>query len=280
MNVQQAGARTRIKVCGLTRSSDVQAACAAGVDYVGFMLTRISKRHIDIAHARSLVTGLTSGVTPVLVVVNPGDEEVTAIHDQFNATALDYIIQFHGSETPERCAQVAARLSRSYWRAIPVDPADNAAQTQALINYLQPFSAAQAMVLDSAVAASTLMNTGAKAQFGGTGHTFDWNLVNWSQLQQSARSHLVLSGGLNAANVAAGIAQAQPWAVDVSSGVELRATGSEPGQSGQLQHGIKDPELIAKFVAAVRARDKLCAASSPSSNDNHSRTTRNQLPAT
>jgi phosphoribosylanthranilate isomerase len=242
-------AKTLIKCCGLTRESDVRAACDAGVDFVGFILTNASKRHVGIERARMLAESLSPRVTPVLVVVDADDVDITAIHDYFTSTEMNYLIQFHGQETPTRCQAVAKRLQRPYWRAVPIGTNHHADQTDALINYIHPFAEAQAMLLDSAIAQPVCAAPAISAAFGGTGHTFDWNLVNWSHLQKSAASRLVLSGGLNAANVGDGILQARPWAVDVSSGVELRSA------NGELHRGIKDPVLIHQFVAAVRAQD-------------------------
>jgi phosphoribosylanthranilate isomerase len=242
--------RTRIKVCGLTRDADVDAACEAGVDYVGFILYSGSSRHVSIPRARMLVDRLTNGVTPVLVMVNPDQLDVTAIRDHFTATDVPFVLQFHGTETVAEADKISKLLGRAYWRAagVPTHRASlNTAQiTQALINYADPFVGSSALLLDSEVAAAK--PDPHHPNFGGTGQTFDWSLVNWSLLKQSAASQLVLSGGLTAANVTDGIKQVQPWAVDVSTGVEKV-------YNGRPQRGVKDAEKIQQFVAAVRHAD-------------------------
>ncbi len=256
-------AKTFVKVCGLTRERDVDAAVEAGAHYIGFILYSASPRHVSIARARMLVERLPAHVSPVLVLVNADALDVTAIHDYFTATEQHFVIQFHGQENAARCAQVAQTLQRPYWRAAGLPTSSLAAGqapvdlTQALVNYAEPFLGAQALLLDSAVTehASSALAT---PIFGGSGQQFDWDLVNWSQLKQSAPSRLVLSGGLNAANVIDGIVQTRPWAVDVSSGVEVRLG------NGQLQRGIKDPEKIVQFVNAVGAADAQLNAVTPS----------------
>jgi phosphoribosylanthranilate isomerase len=236
---------TRIKVCGLTREQDVAAAVAHGADYCGFILASGSPRGIGVARARELAATLPPGVTPVLVVVNPTEEQAAEIAQRF--ANLPLIVQFHGQESPERCAEVAAHLRRPWWRAVPVpaERQDPAALTQALLDYAARYPQAEAMLLDSQVAASP----GQAQQFGGTGHAFDWHSVQWSRITQNAAFHLVLSGGLNAANVADGMRQAKPWALDVSSGVEARDA------SGKPLKGIKEAQAIADFCNAVRAAD-------------------------
>ncbi len=250
---------TQIKICGLTRESDVQAASVAEVDFAGFILYARSPRHVSIERARMLVEGLSASVTPVLVLVDADDTDVRAIRDHFSGTDVRYLIQFHGRETPERCAAVSQELNRPYWRAAPVAigpaQADAAATTQALLDYARPYAEAQALLLDSQVVQAIGPNSHGVggSGFGGTGHSFDWNLIQWSRLTQNAAFHLVLSGGLNAANVAEGMAKARPWAVDVNSGVEMRLP------SGELQKGLKDPHAISAFIAAVRAADAQAA---------------------
>ena len=152
---------------------------------------------------------------------------------------LDYL-QFHGDETPEACL----RAGRPFLRAarIPLDenPAEGSAAFD-LVKYAEDFKAAQAILLDAHVDG-----------FGGGGKTF-----NWSLLPPSVNAHLVLSGGLTPANVTDGILQVRPrcktLAVDVSSGVEISATG------GATLKGIKSADKIHQFVAAVRAADDLLA---------------------
>ncbi|HSW19405.1 MAG TPA: phosphoribosylanthranilate isomerase [Ramlibacter sp.] len=218
--------RTRIKICGLTREQDVDAAVAAGADAVGFVLFSQSARHVSAMRAAELALRLPPFVTPVLLFVNAAPSEVEA------ACALipGALLQFHGDETPADCAQAAG--ARAFLRAarIPLDPA----QDFDLLRFAADFSQAQAILVDAHVDG-----------YGGAGKAFDW-----SRIPTNVDAHLVLSGGLAPANVGDGIAQLRPrcktLAVDVSSGVEI-------------SKGIKDAAKIHQFVAAVRAADALLA---------------------
>lgn len=216
-------ARTRIKICGLTREADVDAVIAAGADAVGFVLYEQSPRHVTPQRAAELARRLPAFMTPVLLVVNASQEQIQAACTLVpNAT-----LQFHGDETPEQCHALAG--TRPYLRAARI-PLGEAGRGFDLVKYAQHYSAAQAILLDAHVEG-----------FGGGGKSFEW-----SHLPPSVDAHLVLSGGLTPANVADGIRQLRPrcksLAVDVSSGVEA-------------SKGIKDAGKIHQFVAAVRAAD-------------------------
>ncbi len=222
--------RTRIKICGLTREADVNAAVAAGVDAVGFVLYDKSPRYVSAQRAKELARQLPPFVTPVLLFVNEHAAKIAAVcADIAGATA-----QFHGEETPEQCIAAMRQGNWPFLRVARI-PLGEAGRNFDLVKYAQDYSAAQALLLDAHVEG-----------YGGAGQTF-----NWSLLPPNVNAHLVLSGGLNAANVASGIAQLRPrcksLAVDVSSGVELSGPGNQ---------GIKDPEKINQFVAAVRAADE------------------------
>jgi phosphoribosylanthranilate isomerase len=228
--------RTRIKICGLTREQDVDAAVNAGADAVGFVLYPRSPRYVSIERAVELAGRLPPFVTPVLLLVNQSTE-----------TALDYasrvagaILQFHGDETPAQCRQISQASGRPYLRAARI-PAGETGRGFDLVKYAQDYSSAQAILLDAEVDG-----------FGGGGNTF-----NWSLLPPNVNAHLVLSGGLNVANVADGIALLGPrclsLAVDISSGVEM------DGPDGTPRKGIKDVRKINQFVATVRAADKSLA---------------------
>jgi phosphoribosylanthranilate isomerase len=182
--------RTRIKICGLTREADVDAAAQAGADAVGFVLYEKSPRHVSPARAAELARRLPPFVTPVALLVNPSDAEIEAA-----AAALPLaLLQFHGDETPERC-QAAGR---PYLRAARMSEGFD------LLDFATQFSNAQAILLDAHVEG-----------YGGGGKVFDWLLI-----PADVPSPVVLSGGLHAGNVTEGILQVRPWAVDVSSGVE------------------------------------------------------------
>jgi phosphoribosylanthranilate isomerase len=222
--------RTRIKICGLTREQDVDAAVAAGADAIGFVLYDKSPRHVSAHRAAELARRLPPFVTPVLLFVNAGVGAVRAACDAVPAALL----QFHGDETPEECRAASGNGAHPFMRAarIPLEEA----QTFDLLKFASDFSQAQALLLDAHVEG-----------YGGGGKAF-----NWSRLPPNVDCHLVLSGGLTPANVTDGIVQVRPrcrtLAVDVSSGVEAAK-------------GIKDAGKIHQFVAAVRAADALLARS-------------------
>ncbi len=223
--------RTRIKICGLTREADVDAAIAAGVDALGFVLYDKSPRHVSIQRAAELSRRLPPFVTPVLLFVN---ESIEAIR-QARTAIPNATLQFHGDETPSQCLAASGNASTPFLRAARI-PRGDAGRHFDLVKYALDYSKAQAILLDAQV-----------DEYGGAGQTF-----NWSLLPPNVNAHLVLSGGLSAANVAAGIFELRPrcntLAVDVSSGVEL---------SGPANKGRKDPEKIHQFVAAVRAADNV-----------------------
>ena len=228
--------RTRIKICGLTREQDVDTAVVAGADAIGFVRYAKSPRFVSIERAVELARRLPPFVTPVLLYVN---EAVTTIRaDQ--AQMPNALAQFHGDETPFECDTLTSQGAWRYLRAARIPLGDGAAAFD-LVKYSHDYPHAQAILLDAHVEG-----------FGGGGKTF-----NWSLLPTNVNAHLVLSGGLNAANVADGILQVRPrcktLAVDVSSGVEAASP------DGGTQKGIKDAAKINQFVAAVRAADKLLA---------------------
>jgi phosphoribosylanthranilate isomerase len=220
--------RTRVKICGLSREQDVDAAVAAGADAIGLVLYPKSPRYVSAARAGELARRLPPFVTPVLLFVNETLEEVRAACEQVPGAML----QFHGDETPAFCREAAG--ARPWMRAarIPLD----AAEPFDLLKFASDFSDAQALLLDAHVEG-----------YGGAGRTFPW-----SRLPTSASCHAVLSGGLTPANVADGILQVRPrfrtLAVDVSSGVEA-------------SKGVKDAAKIHQFVAVVRAADERLARS-------------------
>jgi len=184
--------RTRIKVCGLTREADVDAAVEAGADAIGFVLYDKSPRHVSAERAGVLARRLPPFVTPVILLVNAdADLRQRALNAVPNA-----LLQFHGDESPVQCAASARPFLRAARMAPGLDLADFARQ----------FAGAQALLVDAHVEG-----------YGGGGQVFDWSLLPQpGQLPLP----LVLSGGLHAGNVGEGIRRVRPWAVDVSSGVE------------------------------------------------------------
>ena len=201
--------RTRIKICGLTREADVDAAVEAGADALGFVLYPASSRHVSLARAAALIARLPPFVTPVLLLVNAPAEAVA----EATQALPQALLQFHGDESPESCLAAG----RPFLRAARMAPGFD------LLDFAQRFRGAQALLLDAHVEG-----------YGGGGKVFDW-----SQIPPSVPLPVVLSGGLNPANVTDGVLSVRPWAVDVSSGVEIGK-------------GIKDAVLMRRFCQAVR----------------------------
>jgi phosphoribosylanthranilate isomerase len=223
-------ARTRIKICGLTREQDVDCAVEAGADAVGFVLYEKSPRYVTPQRAAELARRLPPFVTPVLLFVNESATKVIAAH----AMVAGATAQFHGDETLQECLAATGNGTMPFLRAARIPLGDEAVFD--LLKFASDFQPATALLLDAHVEG-----------YGGGGKAF-----NWSRLPPNVNAHLVLSGGLTPANVADGILQVRPrcktLAVDVSSGVEAAK-------------GVKDPEKIHQFVAAVRAADALLARS-------------------
>jgi phosphoribosylanthranilate isomerase len=182
--------RTRIKICGLTREADVDAAVAAGADAIGFVLYERSPRHVNLPRAAELARRLPPFVMPVLLTVNASPGQLQAAV----AAVPQALLQFHGDESPAQCEAAA----RPYLRAARMAPGFD------LLDFASRFRGARALLLDAHVEG-----------YGGGGKAFDWSLI-----PPGVPLPVVLSGGLSAANVIEGIVRVRPWAVDVSSGVE------------------------------------------------------------
>lgn len=180
----------RIKVCGLTRAEDVQAAVAAGVDAIGLVFYPESPRHVTIAQAVTLCREIPPFVTIVGLFVNASRAEV---HRVVESVPLN-LLQFHGDETVDQCEG----FGLPYLRAARVRPGVD------LLEFATQFPSARALLLDTWTPA-----------YGGSGESFDWSLV-----PASCPLPVILSGGLTPDNVAEAIRQVRPVAVDVSSGVE------------------------------------------------------------
>ena len=221
--------RTRIKICGLTREADVDAAVRAGADAIGFVIYPNSLRFVSPERAGALARRLPCFVTPVLLFVNASPEFVA----QAVAEVPQAVLQFHGDETPADCEAAG----RPYLRAARIAPGPAGARFD-LLKYAAQFASAQAILLDAHVEG-----------YGGSGQSFDWTAFPWSHPKLNTSSRLVLSGGLDAANVRKGIGLVRPWAVDVSSSVEACAP------DGGVHKGIKDANKMSAFVAAVCAAD-------------------------
>ena len=204
--------RTRIKICGVTRPGDAVAAAQAGADAIGLVFYPPSPRFLNVERAREIRDALPPFVQAVALFVNPDAAQVAQAIGRVHPALL----QFHGEETPDFCAQFG----------LPYVKACRVTQGVDLLKYLRLFSAASGWLLDAHV-----------EEYGGVGARFDWSLVP-ARLERP----LVLSGGLTRENVGEAVRRVRPWAVDVSSGVEL-------------SKGIKDAAKIAAFIAEVRNAD-------------------------
>jgi phosphoribosylanthranilate isomerase len=182
--------RTRIKICGLTRKADIDAAVQAGADAVGFVFYAASPRAVTFDRAAALAARLPAFVQPVGLFVDAQPDEVAAAC----AAIPTLMLQFHGDETAEQCRGAG----RPYLRAARMAPGFD------LLDFAARYPDARGLLLDAFVEG-----------FGGGGKVFDWSLI-----PPSVPCPLVLSGGLTPANVTDGVLQVRPWAVDVSSGVE------------------------------------------------------------
>jgi phosphoribosylanthranilate isomerase len=234
--------RTRIKICGLTREADVDAAVQAGADAIGFVLYPKSPRAVSLARAQELALRLPVFVTPVLLFVNESATNLIANYQDNIRARCRFLYQFHGDESPEQCLAAG----QPFMRAARI-PLESAASFD-LVKFCSDYAAAQAILVDAHVEG-----------FGGGGKSFDWKAQPWSHPQINASSRIVLSGGLTAQNVIDGITLVRPWAVDVSSGVELDALPGDP--KGGTQKGLKDPKKINEFIAAVRRADEFLSKS-------------------
>jgi phosphoribosylanthranilate isomerase len=206
------------KICGITTPEALEAAINGGADYIGLVFFAKSPRSLEIARAKELA-GLARGrVKIVALTVDAGDETLREIVDAVVPDAL----QLHGHETPARVAEIKRTFGRFVIKAIPVATADDVGK---VANYV---GVADLILFDA--------KAGPGADLpGGNGRTFDWAVLDGI----SDSIPFMLSGGLDADNVAEAIARTQPLVVDVSSGVELTP-------------GIKDPEKVRRFLQAVK----------------------------
>ena len=181
---------TRIKICGLTRPGDVDAAVAAGADAIGLVFYPRSARYVETEQAALLAQRVPPFVSVVGLFVNATVDEVM----RTLATVPLHVLQFHGDEDESYCRQ----FERPYLRAARMRPGFD------LLQYAAAFPSAQAILLDAFVEG-----------YGGGGESFDWSLI-----PPGLARPLVLAGGLDAGNVAEAVRHVRPAAVDVSSGVE------------------------------------------------------------
>jgi len=206
-----AALRTRVKICGITRTADAAAAAAAGADAIGLVFYPPSPRYLSVERAREIRDALPPFVQTVALFVNADAAQVSQVIGRVHPAML----QFHGDESPDFCAQYG----------LPFVKACRVKKGVSALEYLRPFSQAAAWLFDSHV-----------PEYGGVGESFDWSLV------PATDKPVILSGGLSPANVGAAIRRVRPWGVDVSSGVESAK-------------GIKDAARIAAFIAEVGNAD-------------------------
>jgi phosphoribosylanthranilate isomerase len=204
--------RTRIKICGITREQDLQAAVAAGADAIGFVFFPQSPRHLDIEKAAALVRQVPPFVTRVGLFVNP-DPQVLA--DTLAAVPLD-LVQYQGDETPEFCEG----FGRPYVKVARMRPGID------LVEFARSYPSARGLLLDAYV-----------ESYGGAGQMFDWSLV-----PKSLPLPVVVAGGLTAANVGDAIRRLRPWGVDVSSGVEAAKGIKDADKINAFVAAVKDAD--------------------------------------
>lgn len=204
--------RTRVKICGITRVEDAVDVVNLGADAIGLVFYAPSPRNVTISQAIEIANKIPALITIVALFVDADSAFIQEVISKVKPTLL----QFHGDETPEECAQ----YSLPYIKAIRVKPDTN------LVQYAMTFNSAKALLLDAYT----------EGVVGGTGHQFDWRLI-----PSNLSKPVILAGGLTPQNVAAAIKQVLPFAVDVSGGVEL-------------SKGIKDPAKIAEFMRQVNLK--------------------------
>ena len=201
----------RVKICGITSKKDAFAAVGYGADALGFVFFPGSPRCISPRDARAIIAELPPFVTTVGLFVN---EDCTRITETVEFCGLD-ATQLHGDEAPEGCFFPPHRV----------------------IKALRVRDKSSLVPMDHYKVSAFLLDSYVQGTYGGTGHTFNWELA----AEASSRYPVILAGGLTPENVAEAVATVRPYAVDVSSGVELSP-------------GCKDPEKVAAFIRNAKTR--------------------------
>ena len=199
----------RVKICGITTVEDALQAVAAGADALGFVFHDKSPRNISPENAGAIIRALPPFVQTVGLFVNA---PIQLVNDISYACGLD-LAQFHGDESPEFCALVKRRLIKAF----RIKDRESLAP------------------LGSYRVAGYLLDAWVPSAYGGTGHSFNWELA----MEAKRFGTIILAGGLTPENVSQAVAQVAPYAVDVSSGVE-----SAPGR--------KDPEKVREFIRQAK----------------------------
>lgn len=208
--------RTRIKICGITRPEDGLEAVRLGADAIGLVFYSKSPRLVDNTQARLICQALPPFVTVVGLFVNAEPERIKLV---LESVPLD-VIQFHGSEIPGECDI----YGRPYIKAVTMEPGLD------ISSVLEDYPNATGFLLDAYHPDLP----------GGSGQVFDWH-----EIPTDLPKPIILAGGLDPDNVAEAVRRVSPYAVDVSSGVEV-------------SKGIKDPAKIAAFIRGVRSVDSEC----------------------
>ncbi|MEO5354826.1 MAG: phosphoribosylanthranilate isomerase [Magnetococcus sp. XQGC-1] len=212
--------RTRVKVCGITRREDAEAVLSAGADALGFVFYAGSSRYMEAAAAREIAWGLPPFLTVVGLFVNASLAEIKQVVDM----GFLQSVQLHGDETPEFCRQLRAELGGvSLIKAVRVARRED-------LHSLDRWPV-QAILLDAKV----------DNRYGGTGERFDWSLLEGSSRMGGVP--IILAGGLTGENVRQAVRQVNPYAVDLSSGVEQSP-------------GIKSRSKIIQFMQQLRVADR------------------------
>ena len=206
------------KICGIKTPEALNAAIDGGARFVGFVFYPPSPRNVSIDTAKELALMLPTGVRGVALFVDPSDEELDYV---LSHVPID-VIQLHGGESTARVAEVKAKFALPVIKAFPVRTAVDIAAAD------EYMGVADWILFDA--------KSGDPDMPGGTGHSFDWSLLEG----KSFTKPWMLSGGLNPENVSEALKVLKPNAVDVSSGVEI-------------SRGVKDESKIRAFLAAVNA---------------------------
>jgi phosphoribosylanthranilate isomerase len=207
--------RTRIKICGFTRAEEAVYAAQLGADAIGLVFYPPSPRNIEINQAIEIVNALPAFVSVVALFVDEQEDKIREILGQVPIDCL----QFHGDESPETCRIYGKR----YIKAIRMQEATDVAELASV------FHDADGLLLDAYQPYAR----------GGTGNRFDWGLI-----PRRCQLPIILAGGLDSTNAKLAIEKVRPYAIDVSSSVEM-------------EKGIKDKDKIAAFISAVHQGDRI-----------------------
>lgn len=238
--------RTRIKICGLTRIGDLEAAVDAGADAVGLVFYPPSPRYVTVDRAAELAKVVPAWVSLVGLFVNTPADEIRRVADRVGLSH----IQLHGDERPDQYRDIGRPLVKAI--RLPAAAAEVSKEADT------PIARGQAHLLESHEwrhLAQAVLFDADSAGFGGSGQLFDWGVL--SQGTQTLGRHWVLSGGLSPDNIDEALHRLNPPAVDVSSGVEQLIDGC-------VQKGTKDSDRMYAFIKAVRAFDLARLTHNPS----------------